>query len=95
MLEECTDEDWRAFNRCHWFLKLVYLFKCVLNYIPFMSQHFRYTRYKKRGKLNLFHFRSSWHFKFVPEDTKVHWYTPVSVCGARARACVCVCVCVY
>jgi len=47
-------EDWLSFNKRLWFLKLVYLFKTVLNYVPSMSQHCRYTRYKGKGKRTQF-----------------------------------------
>jgi len=91
MLEGCSDElaeDWLSFNNCLWFLKLVYLFKTVLYYIPSISQYCRYARYKGRRKLNLFHFRSSLCIK-IGRIIGTH----LSVCGCLC-VCVCVCLCV-
>jgi len=91
MLEGCSDElaeDWLSFNKCLWFLKLVYLFKTVLNYIPSISQHCRYTRYiQGKGKLSLFNFRRSLCIK-IGRIIGTHLF-------ACACVCVCVCVCVF
>jgi hypothetical protein len=77
-------EDWLSFNKCLWFLKLVYLFKTVLNYTP--STVVTLGTRERENLLSLFHFRRSL-------CVKIGRIIGTHLC-ACACACVCVCVCV-